>query len=85
MDRFSGELAWVTLALAAGIFLAVESLLLASALRTPPSAPSPAADGRDSLPRFRLSRGWELVWTALPALGLLALGIAAAQAMLGNR
>jgi heme/copper-type cytochrome/quinol oxidase subunit 2 len=62
---------WLTLALAAGTFLVVEVLLLASVLRLWRRARAePRPQGR-----LRLRWGRELVWTALPALGLLALAI----------
>jgi heme/copper-type cytochrome/quinol oxidase subunit 2 len=66
---------WLTLVLAAGTFLAVEALLLASVLRLWRRArAAPRPEGR-----FPLRWGWELVWTALPAVGLLALAILSAR------
>jgi heme/copper-type cytochrome/quinol oxidase subunit 2 len=76
------DLAWLFLAVAALVFLAVQALLLVSALRTPRTAPP---DPRPpNTPRYRLSRGWEVVWTLLPALGLLLLGLLGAQALLAR-
>lgn len=65
----------LVLVAALAIFVVTEVLLLRSAWRL-------WRDGTATLPvvPVRLRRGWELLWTALPALGLLVLGIAAAQA-----
>ena len=70
---------WLVLAVALGIFVVTEVLLLRSAWHL-------WRDGTATLPLVpvRLSRGWELLWTALPALGLLALAVAAAQAAWGG-
>ena len=71
---------WLTLVLAAGTFLAVEVLLIASVLRLWRAArtePRPAE-------RPPVRWGWELVWTVLPALGLLALAILGAQSLFGS-
>jgi heme/copper-type cytochrome/quinol oxidase subunit 2 len=67
----------VTLALAAGTFLVVEILLIASVARLWRARPRPAG-------QVPVRWGWELLWTALPALGLLVLGILGAQTLLGN-
>ena len=77
MDALSTVLAWGVLAAAAVVFLGVEIWLLGAAWRTPrraPPAPLPA-----SAPRYRLSRGWEVVWTLLPALAVLALALLTAS------
>jgi heme/copper-type cytochrome/quinol oxidase subunit 2 len=75
-DRLTSGLGWLTLALAVGAFVVVEVLLMAAAwrLRQPPE---PESDRRS----FRLSWRWELLWTLLPAVGLLALGLLSAQAL----
>lgn len=70
----------LTLALAAGAFLAVEVLLIASVVRLWRAARArPRAAGR---PPVRW--GWELLWTVLPALGLLVLAILGVQSLLGG-
>jgi heme/copper-type cytochrome/quinol oxidase subunit 2 len=69
-----------TLVLAAGIFLAVEILLIASVVRLRRAA---RARPRSAGP-IPVHWGWELFWTALPALGLLALGILGAQSLFGS-
>jgi heme/copper-type cytochrome/quinol oxidase subunit 2 len=71
---------WLTLALAVGTFLAVELLLIASVLRlwrTARTEPRQAG-------RLPVRWGWELLWTVLPALGLLALAILGAQSLFGS-
>jgi heme/copper-type cytochrome/quinol oxidase subunit 2 len=82
MDALSTVLAWGVLAAAAVVFLGVEIWLLVAAWRTPrrapPTALSPAA------PRYRLSRGWEVIWTLLPALAVLALALLSVQALLAR-
>jgi heme/copper-type cytochrome/quinol oxidase subunit 2 len=67
------DLAWLTLAIATAIFLVVEALLVASALRWWRAAPA------GERARWR----WELLWTLLPALGLLALGLLSGRALRG--
>jgi heme/copper-type cytochrome/quinol oxidase subunit 2 len=70
----------LTLALAVGIFLAVEVLLIASVVRLWRAARS------ERRPAGGLPVRWgrELLWTALPALGLLALAILGAQHLAGR-
>jgi heme/copper-type cytochrome/quinol oxidase subunit 2 len=71
---------WLTFVLAAGTFLAVEVLLIASVLRLWRAAGAgPPRQGR--LP---VRWGWELVWTLLPVLGLAALALLGAQALLSR-
>ncbi|HLH25622.1 MAG TPA: hypothetical protein VK066_24145 [Chloroflexota bacterium] len=67
----------LTLAVAAGVFLIVEALLLASVFRLWRTAPRET----DHRP---VRWGWELLWTALPALGLLALAILGAQSLFSS-
>ena len=93
INRLTSDLAWLTLAIAAGIFVVVEALLIASTLRlrhahrgdAPPRAhgPAPTPDDRASLLPVRVHWAWELVWTVLPALGLLALGVLGVRGLLG--
>jgi heme/copper-type cytochrome/quinol oxidase subunit 2 len=71
---------WLTLILAAGVFLAVECLLIASVVRLWRAAGTEAP--RRGRPPVRW--GWELLWTALPALGLLALALLGAQNLFGS-
>jgi len=69
------DLDGLTLALAVGTFLVIEVLLIASVVRLWRAAraqPRPAG-------HTRVRWGWELFWTVLPALGLLALAIMSAQ------
>ena len=68
---------------AVGVFVVVEGLLLAAAWRLHSSPPRESARAGGTREQFRLSRGWELLWTALPALGLLVLGLVAARAAFG--
>jgi len=82
VEALTTDLAWLFLAVAALVFLAVQALLLVSALRTPRTAPPDPLP--PNTPRYRLSRGWEIVWTLLPALGLLLLGLLGAQALLAS-
>ncbi|SRR6266849_2555969 len=80
IDRLTTELAWATLAVAAGVFVVVEGLLVLAALRLRQTARERAAE---ALPDYRPSWGRELVWTLLPAVGLLALGLLGLQGLLG--
>ena len=82
IDRLSADLAWVTLALAAAVFVVVEGLLLASWCR-PAAGDRTTPPGANGGPPFRVNRTRELLWTALPALGLLLLGLLGARALLG--
>ena len=79
----SDSLGVVMLVAAVGVFVVVEGMLLAAAWRprSPMSRESTPARGRPE--QFRLSRGWELLWTTLPALALLVLGLVAARAAFG--
>lgn len=81
MDRLAADLGWVALAAAALIFLVAQALLLAAALRTPRT--SPREPRPPNAPRYRLSRGWEVVWTLLPAIGLLLLALFGLQVLGG--
>lgn len=63
------------LVLAATVFLVVQGLLLYMAWRPSGRPTEEAAEGA-TLPADRPRRGWELLWTLLPALGLLALVLA---------
>jgi heme/copper-type cytochrome/quinol oxidase subunit 2 len=82
MDALSTALAWGVLAAAVVVFLGVQIWLLVAAWRTPRSAPP--ASLPSAAPRYRLSRGWEVVWTLLPALALLALALLSLQALLAQ-
>ena len=82
MDSLSTVLAWGVLAAAAVVFLGVEIWLLVAAWRTPRRAPPEVVP--PTAPRYRLSRGWEVVWTLLPALALLALALLSVQALLAQ-
>ena len=82
MDAVTTALAWGVLAAALVVFLGVEIWLLVAAWRTPRSAPP--APLPPATPRYRLSRGWEIVWTLLPALALLALALLSLQALLAQ-
>ena len=79
----SDSLGMVLLVAAVGVFVVVEGLLLAAAWRPRSSTPRESARTGGRREQFRLSRGWELLWTALPALGLLVLGLVAARATFG--
>ena len=75
-----GGLESLTFVLAAATFLVVEALLVIATLRlwrAARAAPEPGA-------RPPVRWGWELVWTALPALGLLVLGLLGAQRLFGD-
>jgi heme/copper-type cytochrome/quinol oxidase subunit 2 len=76
-----GGLRGAVLVAAAATFLVIEALLLAAAWRTYADG-RPAADAAH--PPVRLSRAWELLWTVLPAVGLLALLVLGARALWGN-
>jgi heme/copper-type cytochrome/quinol oxidase subunit 2 len=82
MDALTTVLAWGVLAAAAVVFLGVELWLLVAAWRTPRRAPPEPLPS--TAPRYRLSRGWEVVWTLLPALALLALALLSVQALLAQ-
>jgi heme/copper-type cytochrome/quinol oxidase subunit 2 len=71
---------WLTLVLAVGTFLAVEILLIASVLRLWRAARAESPQSG----RLPVRWGWELFWTVLPALGLLALAILGAQSLFGS-
>ena len=62
------------------MFVVVEGLLVLAALRLRHTASerAPAA-----LPDYRPSWGRELLWTLLPAVGLLALGLLGLRGLLG--
>ena len=73
------NLAWLTLAIATALFLVVEALLVVSVLRWWHATPA------GERARFRARWRWELLWTELPALGLLALGLLSGRALHGYR
>ena len=75
-DAVLEGLRWLTLLVAAAIFVVIEAWLLSAAWRSRADAPRPP----EATSPVRLSRGWELLWAVLPALGLLILVIAAARA-----
>jgi heme/copper-type cytochrome/quinol oxidase subunit 2 len=75
-------LSWLTLIVAAVVFVGVEALLVVAALRL---RRGETAAGAAPPSRWRVSWGRELVWTLLPALGLLVLGLLGAQAVVGGR
>src|SRR5262249_41673605 len=94
IDRLTTELAWATLAVAAGVFVVVEGLLVLAALRLRQTARERPRTARqrprtarqrpmEALPDYRASWGRELLWTLLPAVGLLALGLLGLRGLLG--
>jgi heme/copper-type cytochrome/quinol oxidase subunit 2 len=81
-DPFTVGLGWLVLIVAVIVFVSVEVLLVVAMLRMRRGE----AAGRSARPPWvRVRWGWELLWTLLPALGLLALGLLGAQAALGGR
>lgn len=76
-----GGLRGAVLIAAAATFLVIEVLLLGAAWRT-------YADGRPTAhavrPPLCVRRAWELLWTVLPAVGLLALLAFGARTLWGH-
>jgi hypothetical protein len=62
------------------VFVVVEGLLVLAALRLRQSARERTIE---ALPDYRPSWGRELLWTLLPAAGLLALGLLGLRGLLG--
>ena len=73
----SGPLFWAIVGLAVLVFVVVEALLVASALRSPGDRAEDEVGAREARP----GRTAELAWTLLPALLLLALLLASAGAL----
>ena len=81
-DPLTVGLGWLVLIVAVVVFVGVEALLVVALVRMRRGE----AAGRSARPPWvRVRWGWELLWTLLPALGLLALGLLGAQAALGGR
>jgi heme/copper-type cytochrome/quinol oxidase subunit 2 len=70
--------AWLILAVAAAVLVIVEGLLVAAAVRRARAA------ARDTPAWARPRWSLEVLWTVLPALGLLLLGLLSARGLLGG-
>lgn len=70
--------AWLILAVAAAVLVIVEGMLVAAAVRRARVAAHDAPAW--ARPRWSL----EVLWTVLPALGLLLLGLLSARGLLGG-
>lgn len=81
-EQLTIGLGGLILIVAVVVFVGVEALLVAAVLRMRRDEAT-AGSGRPTW--VRVNWGWELLWTLLPALGLLALGLLGAQAVLGDR
>jgi heme/copper-type cytochrome/quinol oxidase subunit 2 len=83
LDRLTSGLAWVTLAAAAILFVVVEGLLLLAAWR-PRRGARPPRDGGLEPPPVQPNWVWEVIWTVLPAAGLVVLGALGVGALLAD-
>jgi heme/copper-type cytochrome/quinol oxidase subunit 2 len=72
-EELTVELAWITFVIAVALFVVVESLLVLAAWRLRGAAQYPEVPGHPPL-AYRPNWVGEVIWTAIPAIGLLVLG-----------